>query len=264
MKQKVCGIKDFFKERLYPGRGILVGLEPEGKHLLTAYFIMGRSDNSRNRIFYKQGDDLYTGAFDAAKVEDPSLIIYRALVSYEHNLIISNGDQTDTVYQEFLSNYQHFRELHKQLGTEENSAKAAATATFMSALSKRVYEPDAPNYTPRISALVNTDKQATYTFSILKRQHFASEPTAYQYFTYEALPAYAHFLHTYEEQDESGVLPSFRGEPKLLSLEAAADIDSFATSLWEALNTENKISLYVRYTNLQDASYQERLFNKNI
>jgi phosphoribosylglycinamide formyltransferase-1 len=217
----------------YPGRGILVGLSRENKAVI-AYFIMGRSQNSRNRVFVAEGQDLKTEAFDPSLVEDPSLIIYSPVRSVGKDLIVTNGDQTDTIYDCL------------QQGK-----------TFEQALQTRQYEPDEPNYTPRISALVHNDKPFGYALSILKRTGGECERLFYNYDKIEK--GTGHLIHTYE--NDGSPLPPFAKEPHEVSLEG--DIDAFSNQLWESLDKENKISLFVRYTDLESGSSEQRIINKN-
>jgi phosphoribosylglycinamide formyltransferase-1 len=217
----------------YPGRGILVGLSKENKAVI-AYFIMGRSQNSRNRVFLAEGQDLKTEAFDPSLVEDPSLIIYSPVRSVGRDLIVTNGDQTDTIY-DYLNQGKSFEE----------------------ALQTRQYEPDEPNYTPRISALVHSEKPFGYTLSILKRTDGECERLFYNYGKIKK--GIGHLIHTYAT--DGSPLPSFAKEPHEVSLEG--DIDTFSKKLWDSLDNENKISLFVRYTDLESGSSEQRIINKN-
>lgn len=222
----------------YPGRGIIIGKSEDGKHAVTAYFIMGRSENSRNRIFVEEGEGIKTEAFDPSKLTDPSLIIYAPVRVLENWTIVTNGDQTDTVY-----------ELMSQ------------GETFERALATRKFEPDAPNYTPRISGLLHIENGAyDYALSILKSND--GDPSAcHRYtFTYDCPKAgEGHFIHTYKGDGEP--LKSFEGEPKKVAI--PNDIDAFTTCLWESLNDENKVSLFVRYIDIETGKYETRLINKN-
>ncbi len=231
------GLADLLSENAYPGRGIVVGMSRDRKYAVTAYFIMGRSENSRNRIFVEEGNDVTIYPFDASKVEDPSLIIYSPVRVYENNLIVTNGDQTDTVYDGLV-----------------------AGKSFSCALSTRCFEPDAPNFTPRISAMLTfAEKRFTYEMSILK----SADPggTACNRFTYSysPIPGIGHFLHTYES--DGSPLPTFYGEPERVSI--PSDIDAFTDMIWSSLHPENKISLYVRFVSLEDGKIMCRLINKN-
>ena len=229
------------RERLfgnpYVGRGVVLGKTPGGKAAL-AYFIMGRSANSRNRVFEVQNGLVRTTPYDASKVEDPSLIIYAALRKYENHVIVTNGDQTDTVY-EFLTRGK----------------------TFAEALDTRCFEPDAPNYTPRISGMVTRGNgKLTYRLSILKSD--AGDPEAPQRFFYEYTPraGVGHFIHTY--RCDGNPIPSFEGEPEKVAL--AGDIDALTESVWNSLNPDNKVSLFVRYVNVKTGEAQTRIVNKNV
>ncbi|MBS7263333.1 MAG: IMP cyclohydrolase [Eubacteriales bacterium] len=221
----------------YVGRGLVIGRSADGKKACTAYFIMGRSANSRNRIFVKKNDVLYTEPFDASKVVDPSLIIYAALRRNGNRLIVTNGDQTDTI------------DIFLNEG-----------GSFASALETRSFEPDKPNYTPRISGMLTfADGGFTYEMSILKSADAEGTACNRQHFSYAALPGLGHFLHTYV--CDGNPIPSFQGEPERVAI--PDDIDAFTDELWNALDADNKISLYVRYTNLEDGSEEDRLINKN-
>ena len=221
----------------YPGRGIVVGKTADGTQAVTAYFIMGRSANSRNRVFVKHGDELFTEPFDASRVEDPSLIIYAAVRQYENNLIATNGDQTDTIYDGL-----------------------AAGKTFSDALKTRAFEPDGPNWTPRISAMLTfAGGDFSYQMSILKSGD--AEGTVCNRYTYDYAPiaGLGHFLHTYIT--DGNPIPTFCGEPERVAV--SNDIDAFTREIWDSLDAENKISLYVRYTDLASGTYTDRLMNKN-
>ena len=218
----------------YVGRGIIVGMSPSGKAAL-AYFIMGRSENSRNRVFEMREDGLYTKAFDESKVADPSLIIYRAVGRYENRLVATNGDQTDTVL-DFL----------------------AKGGSFEEALDTRCFEPDVPNFTPRISAMITgTGDSFTYKMSILKSADADGSACVRYYFNYPALPGAGHFIHTYV--GNGNPLPSFTGEPERVAI--PDDPDEFAREVWEALDPDNKISLYVSY--FDKVNEKSIIINKN-
>lgn len=223
----------------YPGRGILLGKSEDGKNAVIAYFIMGRSENSRNRIFVEDGDGIRTQAFDESKLSDPSLIIYAPVKVLGNKTIVTNGDQTDTVY----------NLMNQQL-------------TFEQSLRTRTFEPDKPNYTPRISGIVKADKdEFNYAISILKSDGGNPDSCLRYTFTYNSpLNGQGRFIHTY--MGNGNPLPSFEGEPKLVKIEND-DIDTFAVKLWNSLNKDNKVSLFVRYINLETFETQSRIINKN-
>ena len=218
----------------YPGRGIVLGMSADGKTSVAAYFIMGRSVNSRNRVFLSEPDGIRTEAYDASKLADPSLIIYHPVRELGRSLIVTNGDQTDTI-REYLE---------QGLSMEQ-------------ALRSRAFEPDGPNWTPRISGLVCPD--GSYKLSILKSADAAGSACARQFFEYPALPGLGHFLHTYVT--DGNPIPTFCGEPERVAIEG--DIDAFTAQLWDSLNEDNKISLFVRFTVLQTREYQQRIVNKH-
>lgn len=222
----------------YPGRGIVLGRSGDGKFAVAAYFIMGRSVNSRNRIFVKEGEGIRTQAFDPAKLSDPSLVIYAPVRVLGNKTIVTNGDQTDTIYEG----------MDKQF-------------TFEQSLRSREFEPDGPNYTPRISGIMHVENgKYSYALSILKSNH--GDPSSCSRFTFayeNPAAGEGHFIHTY--MHDGNPLPSFEGEPKLV--EIGNDIDAFTNMLWESLNEENKVSLFVRYIDIADGSYQTRIVNKN-
>ena len=222
----------------YPGRGIVIGRTEDGTKAVCAYFIMGRSENSRNRVFVEDGEGIRTKAFDPAKLVDPSLVIYAPVRVLGNCTIVTNGDQTDTIY--------------------DGISKGQ---TFEQALRTREFEPDAPNYTPRISGMMEIAKGTyTYTMSILKSSNEKGEGCNRYTFSYENPAAgEGHFIHTYKENIEP--LPSFEGEPK--PVEIANDIEVFANGLWTSLNEENKVSLFVRFIDIQTGEYETRIFNKN-
>ncbi len=221
----------------YPGRGIVIGKTPDGKKAAIAYFIMGRSANSRNRVFTEKDGEIFTEPFDASKVEDPSLIIYAAVRSYENKLIVTNGNQTDTIYDGL-----------------------AAGKSFSQALTSREFEPDAPNLTPRISGMLTFENNDfTYEMSILKSGDAAGTFCNRYTFSYGACAGLGHFIHTYV--CDGNPIPTFQGEPERVAMED--DIDAFTASLWNALDEENKISLYVRYTDLATGAVESRMVNKN-
>ncbi|MCD7726271.1 MAG: IMP cyclohydrolase [Clostridiales bacterium] len=223
----------------YPGRGIVIGKSEDGKYAVTAYFIMGRSSNSRNRVFVEDGEGIRTQAFDPSKLEDPSLIIYAPVRVLGNKTIVTNGDQTDTIY-ELMDKQQ----------------------TFEQALRTREFEPDAPNYTPRISGIMHLEKGAyNYAMSILKSNHGDPSSCCRYTFAYENPKAgEGHFLHTY--MGDGSPLPSYEGEPALVGMEG--DIDSFTGMIWDHLNEENKVSLFVRYIEIETGRYETRIVNKNV
>ena len=221
----------------YPGRGIVIGKTADGKKAATAYFIMGRSANSRNRVFTEKDGAIFTEPFDASKVEDPSLIIYAALRNYENKLIVTNGDQTDTIWEGLK-----------------------AGKSFSQALTTREFEPDGPNFTPRISGMITfADGDFTYEMSILKSADAEGTACNRYTFTYPALSGLGHFIHTYV--CDGNPIPTFQGEPERVAIDN--DIDAFTTALWNALDDNNKISLYVRYTDLATGECDSRMINKN-
>ncbi len=222
----------------YPGRGIIIGRSADGKNAVTAYFIMGRSENSRNRIFVEDGDGIRTQAFDPSKLTDPSLIIYAPVRVLGNKTIVTNGDQTDTIYEG----------MDKQM-------------TFEQSLRCREFEPDGPNYTPRISGIMHIEGgKYSYAMSILKSNNGSPESCNRFTFAYEnAAPGEGHFIHTY--MHDGNPLPSFEGEPKLIGI--PDDMDAFAESLWSGLNEENKVSLFVRYIDIETGKWQTRIINKN-
>lgn len=222
----------------YPGRGIVIGKTPDGKKGVAAYFIMGRSENSRNRIFVEEGEGIRTQAFDPSKMTDPSLIIYAPVRVLGNKTIITNGDQTDTIYEG----------MDKQL-------------TFEQSLRSREFEPDAPNYTPRISGIMHIEGGSySYAMSILKSSN--GDPAACNRYTFayqNPIAGEGHFIHTYMQ--DGNPLPSFEGEPKLVEIQG--NIDEFTDLLWKSLNEENKVSLFVRYIDLDSGECETRIVNKN-
>lgn len=222
----------------YPGRGIVIGKTPDGKKAAIAYFIMGRSENSRNRIFVKNGEGIRTEAFDPSKLEDPSLIIYAPVRVLGNKTIVTNGDQTDTIYDLMDKQY-----------------------TFEQALRTREFEPDAPNYTPRISGVLHFDNGSfNYAMSILKSNNGNPKACNRYTFAYEnPVAGEAHFIHTY--MGDGNPLPSFEGEPTLVDV--PDNMDDFADLVWNNLNNDNKVSLFVRYINIEDGSYETKIINKN-
>ncbi len=232
-------IRKELSENSYPGRGIIIGLSDDGKKAVTAYFIMGRSENSRNRVFVSEGEGIRTQAFDPAKLSDPSLIIYAPVRVLGNSTIVTNGDQTDTVY-----------DLMKE------------GLTFEQSLRTREFEPDAPNYTPRISGIMNiADGKYDFAMSILKSDD--GDPSACNRFTYSYSNPKAgvgRFIHTYME--DGNPLPSYSGEPTVVSLEGS--IDELTDEIWNSLNEENKVSLFVRYIDIATGKYETRIVNKNV
>ncbi len=235
---KQLDIEKELKQNAYPGRGIIVGKSPDGKKAVIAYFIMGRSVNSRNRIFVEEGQGIRTQAFDPAKLSDPSLVIYAPVRVRGTDTIVTNGDQTDTVY-----------ELMEQ------------GKTFEEALRTRKFEPDGPNYTPRISAVLHLGEGGfSYEMSILKSNNGKPDSCHRYTFSYENPEAgEGHFIHTYQCDGEP--LPSFEGEPELIAV--SDSMENFAECLWGALNPENKVSLFVRYIDIETGAYESRIINKN-
>lgn len=232
---KPCPISGLLTGNSYHGRGIVVGKSADGTKVCAAYFIMGRSANSRNRVLRMESGVLSTEPYDAVKVEDPSLIIYRAMRSLGNRLIVTNGDHTDTIYDALSEG-----------------------KSFQQALYSRTFEPDAPNFTPRISAMITNDHgEVTFDMSILKS--IDATACTRQFFSYEAVSGLGYLIHTYD--GDGSPLPSYTGEPKCVTIPDS--IDDFAQPLWEALDEDNKISLYVRYTDLTSSTIEERLFNKN-
>jgi len=230
-------IGERIKGNSYVGRGIIAGKSAGGKKAVTAYFIMGRSENSRNRIFEETEDGIIIYPFDESKVEDPSLIIYSPIRKIDNKLIVTNGDQTDTVYN-FL----------KQGGN------------FIEALNTRGFEPDAPNFTPRISCMLTFDKgDFVYDMNILKSADEIGSACARYNFSYPSLAGIGHFIHTYV--CDGNPIPTFMGEPERISI--PDDIDQFLNDIWENLDEQNKISIYVRYIDLESGECENRLINKN-
>ena len=234
---RINTIEELLADNTYPGRGIIIGKTPDGTKAMTAYFIMGRSDNSRNRIFTEKNGEVFTEPFDASRVQDPSLIIYAAIRQFENNLIVTNGNQTDTIYD----------------GLKEGKC-------FTKALESREFEPDGPNFTPRISGMLTfCEGDFTYRMSILKSAD--AEGSACNRFTWKYAPlnGLGHFLHTYV--CDGNPIPTFQGEPERIAV--CDNIDEETERLWKALNEQNKISLYVRYIDLKTGAVENRLVNKN-
>lgn len=235
---EMLSIEQELKGNSYPGRGIIIGKTPDGKKAVTAYFIMGRSENSRNRVFVEEGQGIRTQAYDESKLTDPSLIIYAPVRVLGNKTIVTNGDQTDTIYEG----------MDKQL-------------TFEQSLRCREFEPDAPNYTPRISGIMHIENgNYNYAMSILKSND--GDPDSCQRFTFaynHPTAGEGHFIHTYK--CDGNPLPSFEGEPKKISV--PDDIESFTKLLWDSLNEENKVSLFVRYIDIATGNYETKIVNKN-
>ncbi len=220
----------------YPGRGIILGMTPDGTKAAAAYFIMGRSENSRNRVFAERNGEVFTEPYDASKVQDPSLIIYAAVRQYENNLIVTNGNQTDTIYDGL-----------------------AAGKSFSEALESRCFEPDDPNFTPRISGMITFGQESfTYQMSILKSADEEGTACNRYTFSYSPLAGLGHFIHTYVT--DGNPIPTFQGEPERIRI--LDNIDDFTDELWNNLNAANRISLYVRYTDLKTGAAETRLMNK--
>ncbi|MEE5991654.1 MAG: IMP cyclohydrolase [Oscillospiraceae bacterium] len=236
---KKLSIYEELKGNAYPGRGIIIGKSEDGKNAVTAYFIMGRSVNSRNRVFVEEGEGIRTEAFDPSKLTDPHLIIYAPVRVLGNKLIVTNGDQTDTIYELMDKQY-----------------------TFEQSLRSREFEDDAPNYTPRISGILHFDDgKFNYAMSILKSAN--GNPDSCQRFTFSynnPVAGEGHFIHTY--MGDGNPLPSFEGEPKLVNI--ANDIDYYTNRLWESLNEDNKVSLFVRFVNLETGAVETRIVNKNV
>lgn len=234
---EIADMGKILKENTYPGRGIVIGKSLDGESAVVAYFIMGRSENSRNRVFIENGDDVVIHPFDLSKVEDPSLIIYSPIRRLENRLIVTNGDQTDTVYDGLV-----------------------ASKSFEEALRSRCFEPDAPNWTPRISGMLTFgEKDFSYKMSILKSGDAEGSVCNRYTFEYAPINGLGHFLHTYN--CDGNPIPTFTGEPERVAI--PDDIDTFTELLWNNLNENNKISLYVRYIDLENGTVQNRMINKH-
>ena len=229
MSEKLAG-------NTYPGRGIVLGVTPDGKTAVSAYFIMGRSVNSRNRVFCLEADGIRTEAHDPSKMVDPHLIIYHPVRETGAGLIVTNGDQTDTIWE--------------YLGRGES---------WEAALRTRQFEDDGPNWTPRISGI--QAKDGSYKMSILKAADAAGSACARFFYEYPAIKGLGHFLHTYV-CDGNPVIPTFQGEPERVTI--SGDIDAFTAELWENLNPDNKISLFVRYTDIATGKFEQRILNKHL
>ena len=235
---KMMSLAKELSSNTYPGRGIVIGRSGDGKYAVTAYFIMGRSENSRNRVFVEDGEGIRTQAFDPSKLTDPSLIIYAPVRVLGNKTIVTNGDQTDTIY-ELMDKQQ----------------------TFEQALRTREFEPDAPNYTPRISGIMHIENNTyNYAMSILKSNNGNPDACNRYTFAYQnPVAGEGHFIHTY--MGDGNPLPSFEGEPK--PVEIPDDIDDFTNLLWESLNKDNKVSLFVRFIDIETGKYESRIVNKN-
>ena len=232
-------LSKLLSENAYPGRGIVIGRSTDGKYAVTAYFIMGRSVNSRNRVFVEDGEGIRTQAFDPSKMEDPHLIIYSPVRVLGNKTIVTNGDQTDTIY-ELMDNQQ----------------------TFEQALRTREFEDDAPNYTPRISGIMHIENgEYNFAMSILKSDDGDADSCERFTFAYSNPRSGAgRFIHTY--MGDGSPLPSFEGEPELVGIEG--DIDTFTANVWNSLNEDNKVSLFVRFIDIETGKYESRIVNKNV
>ena len=236
---KMLSLENELKGNAYPGRGIVIGKTKDGKKAAIAYFIMGRSENSRNRVFVEEGEGIRTQAFDPSKLSDPSLIIYAPVRVLGNKTIVTNGDQTDTVY-ELMDKQQ----------------------TFEQALRTREFEPDAPNYTPRISGILHIENGSyNYAMSILKSNN--GNPDACNRYTFaysQPVAGEGHFIHTY--MGDCSPLPSFEGEPKLVGI--PDDMNAFGEMVWNSLNDDNKVSLFVRFIDIETGCYESKIYNKNV
>lgn len=234
----MLSLEQELKSNEYPGRGIVIGRSADGKYAVTAYFIMGRSSNSRNRVFVTEGEGIRTEAFDPSKLEDPSLIIYAPVRVLGKDTIVTNGDQTDTIYE----------------GMDKG-------LTFEQSLRSREFEPDAPNYTPRISGVMHVeDGQYDYSMSILKSNN--GDPSCCNRYTFsydKPVAGEGHFIHTY--MHDGNPLPSFSGEPKLVDI--PNDMDAFTDMVWNSLNEDNKVSMFVRFIDIATGEYKTKIVNKN-
>lgn len=235
---EMLSIEKELQENSYPGRGIIIGRSADGAKAVAAYFIMGRSENSRNRVFVEDGEGIRTQAFDESKLTDPSLIIYAPVRVLGNKTIVTNGDQTDTIYEG----------MDRQM-------------TFEQALRSREFEPDAPNHTPRISGIMHVEGgKFNYAMSILKSRNGDPGSCCRYTFAYEnAVPGEGHFIHTY--MHDGNPLPSFEGEPKRIAI--PDDMNAFADTLWSSLNEDNKVSLFVRYIDIATGKYESVIINKN-
>ena len=236
---EMLSLEQELKNNAYPGRGIVIGKSKDGKKAVTAYFIMGRSSNSRNRVFVEDGEGIRTQAFDPSKLEDPSLIIYAPVRVLGNKTIVTNGDQTDTIYEG----------MDKQL-------------TFEQSLRSREFEPDGPNFTPRISGVMHIENgNFSYAMSILKSNNGNGAACNRYTYAYEnPIAGEGRFIHTY--MHDGNPLPSFEGEPKWV--EIPDDMEAFTDMLWNSLNEENKVSLFVRFIDIETGKYETRIVNKNV
>ena len=235
---EMLSIEKELQGNAYPGRGIIIGKTPDGTKAQAAYFIMGRSENSRNRVFVTEGEGIRTQAYDPSKLTDPSLIIYAPVRVLGNRTIVTNGDQTDTIYDG----------MDKEL-------------TFEQSLRCREFEPDGPNYTPRISGVMHIEGgKYDYAMSILKSNNGDPSCCNRYTFTYDnPVAGEGHFIHTYK--CDGNPLPSFEGEPKLVNI--LDDMDAYVELLWNSLNEENKVSLFVRYIDIATGTYETKIVNKN-
>ena len=234
---KIDFLGELLEKNAYPGRGIVIGKSEDARCAVFAYFIMGRSENSRNRVFVEKNEALYTEPYDFSKVSDPSLIIYSAVRKIDNKIIVTNGDQTDTIYDAI-----------------------AAGGDMRSGLRTREFEPDAPNLTPRISGVLNfSGGDFSYEMSILKSATPDGRACNRYFYEYSAINGLGHFIHTYME--DGNPLPTFSGEPERVNI--PRDIDVFTREIWENLDENNKISLYVKYIDLESGKEETRLINKN-
>ena len=231
---EISHITDKLKNNTYPGRGIILGVTPDGTKKVCAYFIMGRSQNSRNRVFTETADGICTEAFDPSLLQDPSLIIYHPVRMVGDVLICTNGDQTDTIAKAIMDG-----------------------GTFEEALRTREFEPDGPNWTPRISGIVAED--GSYKLSILKSADAEGTACVRQFFEYPPMPGVGHFIHTYVT--DGNPIPTFQGEPE--RVDVSDDLDTYAGMLWTNLNSDNKVSLFVRYTDIETGEYEQLIVNDN-
>ncbi len=235
---ELLSLEQELKQNAYPGRGIVIGKSEDGKYAVTAYFIMGRSENSRNRVFVEDGAGIRTQAFDPSKLVDPSLIIYAPVRVLGNKKIVTNGDQTDTIYEL----------MDKQMSFEES-------------LRTREFEPDGPNYTPRISGIMHIENGAyDFAMSILKSNN--GDPSCCNRYTYtydNPKNGEGRFIHTYK--CDGNPLPSFEGEPKVVAV--SGDMDTFGDMIWNSLNEDNKVSLFVRYIDIETGETKSKIYNKN-